>query len=110
MRNIAQGSVVLECKSAESTEIVKQEVEAKLGNDYEVSIVGCRKPEIKMLKCVISVRVHIIQRIAKVRFRSALTVKKQKLDLIWTILVRITLCGATSAMYMIEFSQKRKKQ
>jgi hypothetical protein len=49
MRNISQGSVVLECKSAESTDMVRQEVEVKLGNDYEVSVVGCRNPEIKVI-------------------------------------------------------------
>jgi hypothetical protein len=49
MRNVARGSVVLECKNADATEQVRQEVEEKLGKDYDISISELRNPEIKVI-------------------------------------------------------------
>jgi hypothetical protein len=49
IRNVAKGSVVLECKNKESTEQVRKEVFEKLGNEYDISVAELRKPEIKII-------------------------------------------------------------
>jgi hypothetical protein len=49
LRNVARGSVVLECKNAESAELVRKGVEEKMGDEYEVSVSSLRNPEVKVI-------------------------------------------------------------
>jgi flagellar motor switch/type III secretory pathway protein FliN len=49
LRNVAKGSVVIECRNADATEIVRKEVEEKMGANYDISVAALRNPEIKVL-------------------------------------------------------------
>jgi hypothetical protein len=49
LRNAAKGSVIIEVKDKESTEIVKKKTEETLGVDYTVEIVKAKNPRIKIM-------------------------------------------------------------
>jgi hypothetical protein len=51
--NASKGAVILKCKNNDAVEVVKEQLEEKMGDDYEISVPHKKNPRIKILNVTV---------------------------------------------------------